>query len=179
MVENENNERKESYDLLITPSEEEKAEAEDSRPADDMKRDEVFKTQRTEGHTFDPHRAEEEGLTYTPPTDPPVLPSEREPQGVEMAAGYEVSLDEGAAPPRQIPDHVRNSDLDVLERIKQALRQNSETGHLNNVKVQVRYGQVNLFGTVDSEDDRRRVQEVVAEINGVAAIKNNLQAEVV
>ncbi|MCB0214787.1 MAG: BON domain-containing protein, partial [Anaerolineae bacterium] len=58
-----------------------------------------------------------------------------------------------------------------------ALRNNSETGHLTNVKVQVEDGVVNLVGTVTSEDDIGMVQSIVQELEGVLDVNNNLQVE--
>jgi hypothetical protein len=170
-----NQEKKETHDLFITENKRERAEAEDASPEQDLANDEVYKSQYSDGHTFNPRRAQVEGLTYTPPTDPPILPGDTR-QNAEIAAGYSTSLEEGELAAERLPDRVQN-DLELRDRVYQALRQNSETGHLTNVKVQVNKGAVNLLGSVFSEDDRGIVHEIVAGITGVTAIKNNLQTE--
>jgi hypothetical protein len=79
------------------------------------------------------------------------LPGETR-QNVEIAAGYTTSLEESELAVERLPDRV-GIDLELRVRVYQALHQNSETGHLTNVKVQVHRGVVNLLGTVFSEND--------------------------
>jgi hypothetical protein len=64
-------EKKETHDLFITENKSKKAEAEEANPEQDLADDEIYKSQHGDGHTFNPRRAQVEGLTYTPPTDPP------------------------------------------------------------------------------------------------------------
>ena len=45
----------------------------------------------------------------------------------------------------RLPDEIDNNDLDLRDAIYIALRNNSETGHPTNVKVQVEDGIVNLI----------------------------------
>ena len=168
---------KESHDLFISPDQREKQEAEDADVQDDLAGQQKFKTQHSDGHTYNPHQAAEQGLTYTPPTDPPVLPSENDPQGVEVAAGFALSMEDSNPDVERLPSSVDNNDLDLLEDIYVALHNNSETGNLTNVKVQVYQGTVNLIGTVPQENDIGLVDEIVGELEGVISIKNNLQVE--
>ena len=60
----------------------------------------------------------------------------------------------------------------------EALRTNSETAHLDNVKVQVNQSTVYLLGTVDTEDDVARIQSIVNSLQGIRSIRNNLQVSV-
>lgn len=175
---NDRRNQKETHDLFITVDKKEIREAQDVHPADDMADDEVFKSQHSDGHTFNPRRAAVEGLTYTPPTDPPIVPGD-DPQGAEIAAGYSLSQDEDDSRAERLPERVANNDLDLRDRVYRALRQNSETGHLTHVKVQVQNAAVNLLGTVESQDDIAMVHEIVAQLEGVKAIKNNLQTEAI
>ena len=165
--------QKETYDLLIAKADAEKAEAEDLDVERELANEEHFDTQHSDGHTLNPHLAQEQGLTYTPPTDPPVQASD-DPQGAEIAAGFAPSMEDTNPDAEILPATVDNNDLDLLDDIYVALRYNSETAHLNNIKVQVKDGVVNLLGTVSSEEDIVQVYEVVNRLAGVVRIKNNL-----
>jgi hypothetical protein len=136
---------------------------------------ELFDTQHGEGHTYNPQQAEEQGLTYTPPTDPPVIPSEDDLQGAEFAAGFAPSMEESDAEVEGVPPRVEDNDLDLLDRINLELRENSETADLTEVKVLVHNGVVSLLGTVLSEGDTALVYEVVGDIEGVVEVRNYLQ----
>ena len=167
---------RQSEDLLIGDNTYEKAESEALSLDRDLDNAEPFKTKYDDGHTLNPHVAQDQGLVYTPPTDPPVLPGDA-PQGAEVAAGFAMSMEETDPDVEMLPRWVDNNDLDLRDDIYIALRNNSETGHLTNVKVQVEDGVVNLIGTVTSEDDIGMVQDIVQELDGVRGVKNNLQVE--
>jgi hypothetical protein len=145
----------------------------------DVKRElaanELFDTQHGEGHTYNPQQAEEQGLTYTPPTDPPVIPSEDDLQGAEFAAGFAPSMEESDAEAEDVPARVEDNDLDLLDRIYLELRDNSETADLTEVKVLVHKGVVSLMGTVLSEGDIALVYDVVRDIEGVVEVRNYLR----
>ena len=53
---------------------------------------ERFAAQDGIGQTFNAQRAAAQGLSYTPPADPPTILSEGDPQGVEIAAGFAHSI---------------------------------------------------------------------------------------
>lgn len=149
-------------------------EADDVEIEEELAVDELIDTQHGEGHTYDPQQAAEQGLTYTPPSDPPVVPSEDDLQGAEIAAGFAPSM-EGSAPDAEVlPPRVDNNDLDVRADIYQALRNNSETAHLTNIKIQVDQGVVSLLGTVFSQDDIPLVYAIVSELDGVVEVRNHL-----
>jgi osmotically-inducible protein OsmY len=116
-------------------------------------------------------------LTYIPPSDPPVLPSEDDPQGAKIGTGFAPSMEEAAPHVENLPSCVYNNDLDLRDNIYLAVRNNSETAHLTNVKVQVNNRIVYLLGTVFSQDDIGRVDEIVNQLEGIRAIRNNLQIE--
>ncbi len=142
-----------------------------------MAREEVFDTQQGEGHTYNPYVAQDQGLTYTPPSDPPTLPSD-DPQGAEVAAGFAPSMEDANPDAEILPSRVDNKDLDLLDDINLTLRTNSETGHLANIKVQVKDGIVTLLGTVPAEEDIGRVHAIVAELDGVDEVRNHLEVKV-
>jgi acetyltransferase len=172
--ETEKTETQESADLLAIPNPEEKREAEDADAADDLVEDDLVNTQYSNGHTYNPQIAAEQGLTYTPPHDPAVLPNDNDPQGVEIAAGFAPSMEDSDPGVERLPNHVDNNDLDLLDDVYEALRLNSETAHLDNVKIQVNQQNVYLLGTVDTQDDIGRVHTIVHGLRGVRGIKNNI-----
>jgi hypothetical protein len=169
-------ETKESVDLFTTPNSEEKEEAEEAGAANDLAADDWVNTQHSNGHTYNPQIAAEQGLTYTPPHDPAVLPDDN-PQGVEVAAGFAQSMEDSDPDIERLPNHVDNNDLDLLDDVYEALRLNSETAHLDNVKVQVNQQVVYLLGTVNTEDDIGQVHTIVRGLPGVRSIRNNLEVE--
>lgn len=131
-------------------------------------------TQHTDGSTTNPAEAMEQGLVYTPPTDPPVVPSD-DPQGVEIGAGFASSMEASNPDRERLPAHVDNNDLDLEEDIATALHYNSETANLEKIAVRVRDGVALLRGTVNSQDDITIVDELVRDLDGVVDVVNRLQ----
>jgi hypothetical protein len=131
-------------------------------------------TAHSDGSTTNPQQAQEQGLVYEPPSDPPVLPSD-DPQGAEIAAGFASSMEETNPDQVDLPPRVDNQDLDLEEDIETVLRTNSETGHLNNVEATVENGIVRLRGTVLSQDDIATVQYLVSDLEGVTEVRSELQ----
>jgi hypothetical protein len=166
---------KESADLINTPNPKEKKEAEDVDVNSDLAVDNLVDTQHSSGHTYNPRIAAEQGLTYTPPHDPPVQPSQDDPQGADVAAGFASSMEDSNPEVERLRRHVNNNDLDLLDDVYEALQTNSETAHLDNVKVQVNQRTVYLLGTVDTQDDMARVHSIVNSLQGIRSIRNNLQ----
>jgi alkanesulfonate monooxygenase SsuD/methylene tetrahydromethanopterin reductase-like flavin-dependent oxidoreductase (luciferase family) len=152
-------------------------EEEDVDLQEDLFEEEDFDTQHGEGHTFDPYEADDQGLTYTPPTDPPVMLVDEDETGVEIAAGFAQSMEEIEPSVEDLPENVENNDLDIQQDIEQALRYNSETMHLNNVHVEVADGVVTLTGTVPTMDDLGLVYEIVYDMEGVVEVRNDLETE--
>lgn len=174
----EGDETEESLDLIQFEHSLEELEGQDEDFEADLaiEHDSLFKTKHTDGHTNNPYLAWEQGLTYTPPDDPATLPSD-DLQGVEVAAGFAPSMEEADPDVEDLPPNVDNNDLDLLDDIYIALHNNSETGHLTNIKIQVDQGVVNLLGTVSSEDDIAVVYDIVSDLDGVVEILDNLQVD--
>jgi hypothetical protein len=168
-------ETRQTHDLFISPEPAEKEEAADANIEAELADEQYFNTKESDGHTYNPRQAAEQGLTYTPPTDPPTLPSEDDLQGAEIGAGFAPSMERSDPDVERLPGDVDNNDLDLREDVYTALRMNSETFHLTQIKVQVDQGVVNLLGTVPTEDDISRVYDVVNSLTGVVAVQNNLQ----
>lgn len=125
--------------------------------------------------TSDPLEATEEGYSYLAPSDAPVLPSD-DLEGADIAAGFAPSMEE-THPDREVtPARVEEGNLEILEHVHTALRENSETGHLTGVEVCVSGGVVLLSGTVDTEDDIAIVDDIVSDLEGVRGVRNRLRA---
>jgi hypothetical protein len=169
----------ESLDLIRFEHIEEKLEGqdEDLEAELDTDYDNVYKTKHSDGHTNNIHVAWDQGLTYTPPDDPATIPSDKSTWGLELAAGFSSSVEEAGIETEDLPENVDNNDLDLLDDINIALHNNSETGHLTNIKVQVEDGVVNLWGTVPTEDDIAIISEVIGDLEGVVEIIDNLEVE--
>ncbi len=167
-------ERRETNDLLIDHNKFEAEEAKEANIEAELAKEEKFDTQHSDGHTLNPYHAQEQGLTYTPPTDPPVQRGD-DPQGAEIATGYAPSMEAGEVEARKVPARVDDNDFDLLEKIDLALRNNSETGHLTDVEIKVENGVATLSGTVPSEQDIATLYAVVSDLDGVAAVDNKLR----
>lgn len=139
----------------------------------DIAAEQLIDTAHSDGHTFNPHHAQDQGLTYTPPTDPPVLPSD-DPQGARIAAGFAPSMEDTDPNARRVPGRIDGEDLDLEEDARSALRNNSESSHLDNVVIQVENGVATLEGTVFSEDDLGIVDRIVANIDGINRVESYL-----
>lgn len=155
----------------------EELEVETGDADEDLAVEDQFDTQHTDGHTYNPWLAADQGLTYTPPTDPPTVASDTRGEGIEIGAGFSPSMEESNPDEEILPEDVDNQALDLEEDVLVALRYNSETGHLDNVRVYAENGVVSLFGTVPTEDDLARVYEIVYELEGVREVRNHMDVE--
>lgn len=172
--------KRQSYDGTDPELSEEQLEQADDllgRPQAQVDRDlateQAFNTQDGDGHTYNPHLAAEQGLTYTPPTDPPVVPSD-DLQGAEVATGFGTSMEESSPDEEILPDRVDNNDLELAGDVEQALRFNSETAHLTDLTVSVRDGEVTVQGTIPGDEDRPLIDAIVANLPGVTRVRLDL-----
>jgi hypothetical protein len=117
----------------------------------------------------------EEGLSYTPPSDPATIPDQDDPQGSQVAAGFASSMEDTDPDDRILPDHIDDADLEIQEDVGLALRYNSETAHLTDVSPLVNRGVVSLYGTVSTEDDIARVYDIVSDLEGVEKVISHLE----
>ncbi len=150
-------------------------EADDVDVDEELATEQIFDTQHGEGHTYNPQQAADQGLSYTPPTDPPTVPSKDDPQGVEIAAGFAPSMEHAEIDVEDLPTHLDDSDLEIRDDVLEALRYNSETADLTGIAVAVREGIVYLVGIVPTEDDIAQVYNIVGDLEGVVRIVNHLQ----
>lgn len=157
----------------ITILDDENEEVEDWE--DDLNDGTLIDTQHTDGHTFDPEEAWEQGLVYTPPDDPPVAPGGGY-QGVEVAAGFAPSMAQSNPDLNELPENVDNNDLDLEEDIYVTLRNTSETIDLpDSIRITVEDGVVTLEGVVLNETEIALVDEIVTNVPGVVGVENLLE----
>ncbi len=127
------------------------------------------------GETANPDIAAEEGLAWVPPIDPPVIPSEEDPQGLEVAAGFGV---DSLAEPYDADHHseaVTDTD-DMEERIHEALRADSATSAMaQRIQVALRGGTVILRGEVEDLLDTDEVVAVVERVTGVTEVIDEIE----
>jgi len=150
---------------------EELMELQDEMDGDDSLGD-LIDTRHTDGSTDNVQVAMEQGLVYTPPTDPPVVPSD-DLQGVEIAAGFASSI-EDESEVENLPEAVDDNDSDAEDDIRKALYYNSETTHLEAVRVDVLNGIAYLRGKVLDEADIDIVEEFVRDLEAVDQIRNEI-----
>lgn len=143
---------------------------------DDISRDgEIVDTQDDAGRTYQPQKAVEEGLSYTPPRDPATVPSKEDPQGSEIAAGFAPSMEDAQPNVRDVPPTIDEADLAIEQKIGVVLRYDSETAHLTDVSPLVTHGVVSLYGTVPTRGDLGHVYEIVSKVDGVERVINHLE----
>lgn len=102
-----------------------------------------------DGETDDPDVAAEEGLTYVPPSDPPIRLDPDDPDGIEVPAG---SADE----------------LDLTARVREALEADAATtGLADRVVIGTRGSTVVVRGVVADIDDSDSIAAVIERVAGV------------
>jgi hypothetical protein len=160
---------------LVEVSFEELLELQEELDDDDDTLGELYNTANTDGSTENVYQAMEQGLVYTPPTDPPVVPSD-DLQGIEMAAGFASSIEDDYES-RKLPGATGGEDSDVESELRRALRFNSETMHLDDIRIHVREGIAYLRGTVDDEEDIALVEDFIRDLDVVDDIENELETD--
>jgi hypothetical protein len=120
--------------------------------------------------TSNPDVAAEEGETWVPPVDPPVVPDADAPEGIAVAAGFGVSaLDE----PFDADHHstLLPADDEVSARVHEALRADARTSRLaDGIRVETGGGVVVLRGVVEDIEDGELLAEVASDVEGVAEV---------
>ena len=162
-------------DLTSTATYEGELEAgvDDDLPGDTENIEMLTELELRAGETDDPMEAVEEGYTYVPPIDPPVVPGGY--QNAEVASGLGVSsLDE------PYDDDHHNSflpaDDEVSARVREALRADSSTTqYADRVAIEARRGVVTLRGMVDDLVDSDNLLAVAEFVEGVEEVVDELQ----
>jgi hypothetical protein len=124
-----------------------------------------------EGETDDPYVASDEGLTYVPPTDPPIIVSDDR-QGIEIGAGTgSSSLDEPYDEDHE--GELLSVESDLTARVREALENDAATSGLaDRIRIATIGGAVVLRGTVDTLDDGDALVEVASRVSGVDEVRD-------
>jgi hypothetical protein len=110
------------------------------------------------GETDDPLVAIEEGQTYVPPSDPPVVPSD-DPEGVDAPAG-------GGA----------DAEGEMNARIRGALRADAATTTLaDRVSIAVVGATAIIRGRVDGIEDGDALVEVASRVDGIEEVRDETE----
>lgn len=137
----------------------------------------VIKTQRTDGSTWNPietmGQTHNQGLVYTPPDDPPVVPGGLE--NVEMGVGYAPSAIESNPDVRDLPEAVDNQDWDLVEDIGEMMRMSSHLSHLDDIHIEVEDGVVTVRGTVPTMNDLGLVESFISDMPGVMDVISEVE----
>jgi hypothetical protein len=126
--------------------------------------------------TADPLLASDEGVTYVPPIDPPVIPGRTGSlANAEIASGLGVSaLDEPYDEAHHgsfLPD-----DDEVSARVREALRADSSTWrYADSIAIETRDSVVILRGEVDDLIDNDNLLAVASDVTGVAEVVDGLR----
>lgn len=131
-----------------------------------------------DGETDDPGVATQEGLTYVPPIDPPVVADPEAPDGITPAAGIAVSAEsEPYDGDHRGTDLDPGSDLNV--RIREALRADSQTSVLEDRLIVGTRGSVAVIrGVIDDVDDSDSIIEVVSRVSGISDVVDETELAV-
>lgn len=158
---------------LVEYSFEEISEMQEDPADEETLMGDIIDTAHSDGSTDNVQVAIDQGLVYTPPEDPPVVPSD-DLQGAEVAAGFASSI-EDEPEIANLPDYVDDNDEDAELDIRRELGYNSETSHLDDVRVYVRDGVAYLRGTVLDADDITIVETFVRDLDIVDEVRNELE----
>jgi hypothetical protein len=155
----------------------------EARPPDSDQPDEpdaeniesLVATELRDGETDDPGEAAEEGLTYVPPVDPPVVMGEG---GMpEMAAGFGTTADDE---PFDADHHdaAMYSEDERTERVREALLSHAATSALvDRLSFETVGSRVVVAGTLEDLEDEDEVLEVISEVDGITDIVNRIEIE--
>lgn len=127
-----------------------------------------------DGETSDVTEAVEEGMTYVPPIDPPVVPSDTY-DGAEVASGF----GESALAEPYDEDHASDfmySDDEMVGLVRDAIRADSATSQFaKRLHISARDKVVTLRGEVDDLTDSDNLLDVAGRVEGVEDVIDELR----
>jgi BON domain-containing protein len=139
--------------------------------------DELTRLDDRPGETDDPNVAAEEGETWVPPIDPPVVADATSPDGMTVAAGFgSTALDE----PFDADHHssLLPVEDEVTARVREALLADARTSRLaGRVAVETDGGTVTVAGVVDDLEDGDLLAEVASAVTGVTEVVDRTEVE--
>ena len=126
------------------------------------------------GETDDANEAAEEGLTYVPPTDPPVVAGgDGQP---EIAAGFSTSALDDEPFDADHHSEALPEDDEVSERVREALRADAlTTQYADSLDVETEGRVVILRGAVADIDDEDAVVAAAERVTGVSQVVDELE----
>lgn len=135
----------------------------------------LTETELRDGETSDPNVAAEEGLTWVPPIDPPVVADAEDPEGVRVAAGF--GLDARDEPYDGDHDSELLTAEDEFEaRIREASLADSATSrYADSLILGNRGSTVVVRGVVDDIDDTDDIAAVISNVAGVDEVIDELE----
>ena len=118
------------------------------------------------GETGNADVAAEEGLTWVPPIDPPVIPSDNA-EGLEVAAGFGTTGFDGPIDEDHRAEDLTDEDA-VSARVREALRADAATSrYADELAIANASGVIAIGGVVDDIEDTDNVLEVAGRVSGV------------
>ena len=133
-------------------------------------------TELRSGETDNPDEAAEEGLTWVPPTDPPVVGTQDD-GDPRIAAGFGSTADDEPFDADHHGDALPVED-EVTARVREALLADAATtSYADGLTLDSEGGVVRVAGTVSDLDDETSVLEVVLGVDGVSDVENQLRIE--
>jgi hypothetical protein len=148
----------------------------DSDQPDEPEEENLERLEATElraEETDDPAEAAEEGFTYVPPVDPPVVVGERgEP---EIGAGFGISADDEPFDADHHGEPLFAED-ERTERVIEALRSHAATSAFaDRLDVETLGSRVIVSGTLDDLSDEDEVLSVISEVDGVTDVVDRIE----
>lgn len=125
------------------------------------------------GETTDVMDAVEEGLTYVPPIDPPIVPDQDDPESIQVASGFSVSADDDSDLDGRDFDGAEANEDDIRALVRRALRNDSLTSQLaDRLHITVVNGTVIVRGEVDDLNDTDNIVAVISNLPEVEAVRD-------
>ena len=125
--------------------------------------------------TSDPYVASDEGVPWVPPVDPVVVPDERDPEGLAVAAGTGTSaLDE----PYDADHHstLLPAEDEMTARVREALRADAlTTAYADDLGIDTEGDVVTIRGKVADIEDLDAVLAVAAGVTGINEVRDELE----
>jgi hypothetical protein len=135
----------------------------------------LTETELRDGETDDPGEAAEEGLTYVPPVDPPVVLGEG---GMpEIAAGFGTTADDEPFDADH-HDSAMYSEDERTERVREALLSHAATsGLVDRLSFETVGSRIVVAGTLADLEDEDEVLEVISEVDGITDVVNRIEID--
>ena len=124
--------------------------------------------------TTDVMESTSENEPFFPPTDPVVIPVEREKEGIEVLGGFAPTSDDNLSDLPNHPPRIYESDDELAEDVRLALLRDAGTSSLR-ISVLVRNGVVYLRGQVQSIEDVDQAEAVASSVPGVVEVREELE----